>query len=327
MEAVAMNNQPNADISAGQAVLREEAQGLLNLADNLDGLFADAVELLYKVSENKGRVIVTGMGKSGHVGAKIAATLASTGTPSFAVHPGEASHGDLGMITEDDAVLAFSHSGETKELGDVLAHCTRFKVPLISITGKPQSTLGKASNICLVNGITKEACPINMAPTSSTTATLALGDALAVALMHRRGFKPEDFRNFHPGGKLGSKLLSVSALMATDLPLVLADTSMDEAVLEMTEKRLGLVGVTSAEGALTGVITDGDLRRHMGADILTKTAGDIMSATPKTIPGDMLASAAVALMQDNKITALFVIENEKPVGVLHIHNCLQAGVI
>lgn len=327
MSTAVQANQSGFDIQNGKDVLLKEAACITFLAENLNGEFSEAVEVLYKVSSNKGRVIVTGMGKSGHIGAKIAATLASTGTPSFAVHPGEASHGDLGMITPDDAVLAFSHSGETKELGDILAHCARFNVPLIAITGKNGSTLGKAADICLVNGVTKEACPINLAPTSSTTATLALGDALAVALMHRYGFKPEDFANFHPGGKLGSKLLMVSELMEKDIPVVREAAPMSDAILQISEKRLGVTGVINEEGGLTGIITDGDLRRHMTTDVMTKQASDIMTVSPKTITGDVLASKAVHLMQEKKITSLFVIDDGKPVGVLHIHNCLQAGVI
>lgn len=327
MEAVKNMTTNNFAIDAGKDVLRKEAESLLFLADNLGESFSDAVELMFNLSKAKGRVIVTGMGKSGHIGAKIAATLASTGTPSFSVHPGEASHGDLGMITKDDVVLAFSHSGETKELGDILGHCARFNIPLIAITAKQTSTLGQAANICLENGVTKEACPMNIAPTSSTTATLALGDALAVAIMRLRGFKPEDFANFHPGGKLGSKLSSVSSLMVTDIPLVEEVSTMDIALLKISEKRLGVVGVVNTEGVLTGVITDGDLRRHMGQDIMQKTAKYVMSNKPKTITESTLATAAVHMMQENKITALFVLTNNKPVGVLHIHNCLQAGVI
>jgi arabinose-5-phosphate isomerase len=208
-----------------------------------------------------------------------------------------------------------------------LAHCARFNVPLIAITGKNTSTLGKAADICLVNGVSKEACPINLAPTSSTTATLALGDALAIALMHRRGFEPADFANFHPGGKLGSKLMLVSELMEKDMPLVNEETQMSEVVLQISEKRLGVVGVVGSEGQLLGVITDGDLRRQMSDDILSQNAKDVMTVAPKTIFHDVLASKAVHMMQENKITALFVLEGQKPVGVLHIHNCLQAGVI
>ena len=314
-------------LNAGRDVLNKEAQSLLSLANMLDLNFSKAVQIILEISKNKGRVIVTGMGKSGHIGSKIAATLASTGTPAFAVHPGEASHGDLGMIMKDDAVLALSHSGETKELGDIVAHCARFNIPLIAMTGKENSALGRAADVCLLNGVTSEACPLNIAPTTSTTTTLALGDALAVALMNLRGFKSEDFASFHPGGKLGSQLLNAGSLMVTDIPLVAETSKMSEALLEITEKRLGVVGVTDKKGKLTGVITDGDLRRHMGADILEKTAKSVMSSSPKTISEELLSSAAVHMMQENKITALFVVKDNKPIGVLHIHNCLQAGVV
>lgn len=324
MEALKMTYN---DIIVGAEVLRKEAQGLQSLAEKLDQSFVDAVNLMHAT---QGRVVVTGMGKSGHIGAKIAATLASTGTISYFVHPGEASHGDLGMITEEDVVLAFSHSGETKELSDVLAHCARFGIPIVAITGKANSTLGKAGTVTLINGITEEACPMNLAPTSSTTATLALGDALAVALMERRGFKSSDFANFHPGGKLGSKLSPVSAFMATggDLPLISPQTTMADAILEMTAKSQGAVGVIDDDNTLLGVITDGDLRRHLSSNILDKAAADVMTKNPLTVDADALASKAVHMMQEKKITSLFVVDNTKKVqGLIHIHHCLQAGVI
>lgn len=313
--------------AAGAAVLRQEAAALEALADGLDGAFTRAVDLLEKTT---GRVIVTGMGKSGHIGAKIAATLASTGTPAFFVHPGEASHGDLGMIAPDDAVIAISHSGETRELGDIVAYCARFRVPLVALTGRADGTLAKAADVPLLNGVTTEACPLNLAPTTSTTATLALGDALAVALMQRRGFKHEDFARYHPGGKLGSRLSLVAELMAKEsaLPLLPATVTMDKVVLEIAAKRLGLVALTNSDGTLAGVITDGDLKRHLSPDLLEKPATDIMTATPQCIAPDKLATAAVALMQEKQITALVVLDDQQqPVGVLHIHHCLQAGVI
>ena len=325
-----LKDTPPSYTHVGADVLTQEAAALSNLASSLGDDFARAVEL---IQHAKGRVIVTGMGKSGHIGAKIAATLASTGTPAFFVHPGEASHGDLGMVTREDVVIGISHSGETKELADILAYCARFNVPLIALTGKPASALGSAADVALINGVTKEACPLNLAPTTSTTATLALGDALAVTLMHARGFKPEDFANFHPGGKLGAQLLKVKDIMVKgkDLPLVAEHTPMREALLEITGKSLGLVGVVGEQGQLCGVITDGDLRRHMNDGLLDIAARDIMSTGPLTTRPDMLASAAVALMQDNdkkrNITALFVMDGNKPVGVIHIHHCLRAGVV
>ncbi|MBI1364220.1 MAG: KpsF/GutQ family sugar-phosphate isomerase [Proteobacteria bacterium] len=321
--------QDKAVIASGRDVLEKEAAALNALASQLDGAFERAVSLLMSVT-GKGRVIVTGMGKSGHIGAKIAATMASTGTPAYFVHPGEASHGDLGMVTADDAVLAISHSGGTKELGDMIAHCKRFSVPLVCIVGKADSVLGRAADVCLSTGVTEEACPLNLAPTTSTTATLALGDALAVALMTLRGFRKEDFAGFHPGGGLGSRLARVADLMAQndDLPLVSESATMQEAILEMTAKRLGLVGVADKGGVLAGIVTDGDLRRHMSPELLSRTVGEIMTKAPSTIQGDQLAASAVQMMQARKITALFVVdEMHRPQGVLHIHHCLQAGVI
>lgn len=326
--AISCTDSAQQVLDEARRLLLEESQALVSLSESLGNSFVQAVEILRCV---RGRVIVTGMGKSGHIGAKIAATLASTGTPSFFVHPGEASHGDLGMITQDDAVIAISHSGETKELGDVLAHCGRFNIPLISLTGKASSTLAKTSDVALFDGVEKEACPMNLAPTTSTTATLALGDALAVALMHLKKFRPEDFRQYHPGGKLGSQLSYVTDLMhgGSDMPLVLEDTLMDQAILEMSKKRLGLVGVTDNKGVLVGIVTDGDLRRKLSPEILTCPIGEVMTKNPLTISAQAMATKAVHYMKEKSVTALFVIEEEnyKPVGVIHIHDCLKAGVI
>ena len=319
------------DLVAGRDVLLQEAAALTKLATKLDKHFVTAVGLL---AATTGRVIVTGMGKSGHVGAKIAATFASTGTPAFYVHPGEASHGDLGMITQTDVVLAISHSGETRELGDILGHCKRFGIPLVALTGKPKSTLAQAATVVLETRVEKEACPLQVAPMTSTTATLALGDALAAALMRRKGFQKNDFAVFHPGGKLGNRLQKVADLMAKDnqLPVVTTTTLMREVVVTMTAGRLGTVGVVGAGGELMGVITDGDLRRHLSADMLEKTAAEVMSTDPVTIGPEMLAAEAVHTMQHNRkgvnITAIFVVDQaQRPVGVLHIHACLRAGVI
>lgn len=315
------------DIQNGKEVLKKEAKALLALSETLGDVFAQAVDVLYSTT---GRVIVTGMGKSGHIGNKIAATLASTGTPSFFVHPGEASHGDLGMITKEDVVIALSHTGGTKELSDILAHCTRFSVPLIALTGKADSVLGQASDFCLLDGVSQEACPNNQAPTTSTTATLALGDALAVALMHRRGFKSEDFAVFHPGGKLGVRMASVSTFMLSgdDLPLVAPSVKMDEVIIEMSKKSQGTVGVVDAEGVLQGIVTDGDLRRHLSENLLSKKVTEVMTVSPLTVSATSLATKAVKLMQDKKITSLFVVNERGCVeGLLHIHHCLQAGVI
>lgn len=322
--------QDNRDIQTAREVLTKEAEALVNLGRSLNESFVQAIDIVRRIT---GRVIVSGMGKSGHVGAKLAATFASTGTPAFFVHPGEASHGDLGMITPNDVVLAISHSGETRELGDLIAYCARFSVPLIAMTGKKASSLAKAADCVLLNGVNEEACPLNLAPTTSTTAFLALGDALAIALMARRDFMPDDFARFHPGGRLGAQLVKVGELMAKgiDLPLITDNADMQQALIEMSAKGLGMVGVTHG-GKLVGVMTDGDLRRHMSDDLMSRRVGEIMSGEPLTIRPNALASAAVALMQKNKkgrnITALFVTdENDVPQGVLHIHHCLRAGVI
>lgn len=313
------------DISIAATLLEEEAKALTTLAQSLDETFVRAVDVLAAAT---GKVIVTGMGKSGHIGAKIAATMASTGTPAFFVHPGEASHGDLGMITPNDVVIAISHSGESKELGDMLAYCTRFNVPLVALTGRERSTLGQAATVTLLNKVEKEACPINKAPTTSTTATLALGDALAVALMQRQGFLAEDFARFHPGGKLGAQMKTAAELMATgdQLPTVLPEVRMKDVVLEMTSKNLGGVAVVQG-GQLKGMITDGDLKRHISQDWLTQKAQDVMNPTPIVITPQTLASTALALMQEKRITSLLVAEEKTLKGLLHIHHLLQAGVV
>ena len=276
----------------------------------------------------KGRIIITGMGKSGHIGRKIAASLASTGTPSFFVHPAEASHGDLGMITEDDVVIAISNSGESRELLDILNYCKRFGITIISITKNPQSSLGKAGNVVLLLPNNGEACPLGLAPTSSTTATLVLGDILTIGLIERKGFSKEDFNDRHPGGKLGSILKHVSDLMHTgqEMPLLDENSNMQAVLLEMTSKRLGCVGFINETGNLTGMLTDGDLRRCLSGNILEAKAIDLMTKNPKTISPDAMTAEALKLMHDKKITNLFVIENGKPVGVIHIHDLLTNGV-
>ena len=314
------------DIEAAQRVLRLESEALRIMAGSLDEGFSRAVSLLTGVT---GRVIVSGMGKSGHIARKIAATLASTGTPAHYVHPGEASHGDLGMITAADAVLAMSNSGETPELADLLGYCKRFAIPLIAITGRAGSTLCEAADVCLLLPKVAEACPMGLTPTTSTTATLALGDALAVALLERRGFTATDFQVFHPGGKLGRGLLRVSDLMhgGTELPLVPEATIMAEALLTMTNKRFGCVGVLDAKGQLRGIITDGDLRRKMADDLLEQPVTAVMTANPKTIRPQALAAEALGLMNANNITSLFVVEDGQPRGILHVHDCLRAGVV
>ncbi|NOT73143.1 MAG: KpsF/GutQ family sugar-phosphate isomerase [Hyphomicrobium sp.] len=306
-----------------------ESDGLAQLADGLKGPlaapFADAVQRLHNVS---GRVIVTGIGKSGHVGQKIAATFASTGTPAFFVHPSEASHGDLGMVTRNDLILALSWSGETVELKPIITYSRRFAVPLVAITSRADSALGQNSDVVLLLPRAKEACPHGLAPTTSTTMQLALGDALAIALLEARGFTAHDFKIFHPGGSLGANLKYVSDVMhkGDRLPLALRGVTMSEALVTMTEKSLGCLGIVDGGGRLLGVITDGDLRRHMGAGLLQATVDQIMTLKPKTISPAMLASAALELINSSRITALFVVDKGKPVGVIHVHDLLRLGV-
>lgn len=317
----------NKDILSAKRTIDKEIEALRMMEDELGDTLPQALDLM---QSTKGRVIVTGMGKSGHVGSKIAATLASTGTPSFFVHPGEASHGDLGMLTKEDIVLAISNSGETKELSDIILYCKRYDIPLIAITKNPNSTLGKMGDILLKLPDDGEACPLGLAPTSSTTATMVLGDILAVCLLERRGFSKTDFRQRHPGGKLGSYLLKVSDLMHKDneMPLVKTGTPLQTALLEMTSKMLGCVGIVSNDNKLIGIITDGDLRRNLSADMLTKTADDIMTHNPKCVGPDILAAEAINTMNNTGkgITQLFVVEDQKPIGIIHMHDCLRAGV-
>lgn len=312
-------------VQVGRRVLTVEADALRALSDSLGEAFAQAVETIFSA---KGRVVCTGMGKSGHVARKIAATLASTGTQAMFVHPAEASHGDLGMIGSDDVVLALSKSGAGRELADTLAYAKRFSIPLIAMTAVADSPLGQAGDILLLLPDAPEATAEVNAPTTSTTLQIALGDAIAVALLERRGFTASDFRVFHPGGKLGAMLRTVGDLMhgAGELPLVSAEAAMPDALLVMSEKRFGAVGVIDGAGRLTGLITDGDLRRHMDG-LLAHTAGEVMTRAPLTITPGALAAEALKLMNDRRITVLFVVEDQRPVGVLHVHDLLRAGVI
>lgn len=312
------------DLTQGKAVLEQEIKGLQALADNLGDSFISAVDTIFKI---KGRVITSGMGKSGHIARKIAATMSSTGTPAHFVHPAEASHGDMGMITRNDAVLAFSNSGETPELADMIAYCKRFSIPLIGVVRRQGSMLVEAANIAIVLPEVPEAC-ITGAPTTSTTMMLALGDAISVALVARRGFNKQDFSVFHPGGKLGKAFIRVSDLMhdKDELPLITKDAAMQEVLITMTSKRFGCAGVIDEAEHLIGIITDGDLRRHMQPDLLQKTARDIMKPTPFTIRSSALAAEALAIMNERSITSLFVCDDDKPVGIIHIHDCLRAGI-
>ena len=312
-------------LATGRRVIRREAEALETLAEGLDGSFAAAVDLILNAT---GRVIVSGMGKSGHVARKIAATFASTGTPAQFVHPAEASHGDLGMVMKGDVALVLSNSGETPELADIVAHTRRFDIPLIGVAGRTESTLLKQSDVALLLPTVPEACETGIVPTTSTTMTLALGDALAIALMEHRQFTPDQFRVFHPGGKLGARLARVADLMSTDAPLVTHDAPMSDALLMMSAKGFGVVGVTDGDGYLQGIITDGDLRRHM-AGLLDLSAGDVMTAAPRTIGPGALAEKAVRIMNEKKITCLFVVDPEgsqSVIGLLHIHDCLRAGI-
>ena len=280
------------------------------------------------MQNSKGRIIITGMGKSGHIGRKIAASLASTGTPSFFVHPAEASHGDLGMITEDEVVVAISNSGESRELIDILNYCKRFGIKLIAITKNAESSLGKAGDVVLELPNNGEACPLGLAPTSSTTATLVLGDILTVGMIERKGFSKEDFNDRHPGGKLGSILKRVSDLMHTgqEMPILDENSNMQAVLLEMTSKRLGCVGFINQTGDLTGILTDGDLRRCLSSKILEEKAIDLMTRNPKTVSPNAMTAEALKIMHDKKITNLFVLEGKKPIGVIHIHDLLNNGV-
>lgn len=315
------------DIKHARATIDKEIEALEIMKNNLDATFSKAVDLL---QNTKGRVIVTGMGKSGHIGHKIAATMASTGTVSFFVHPAEASHGDLGMISDDDVVIAISNSGESKELSDVLMYAKRHNIPIIAITRNPESSLGKNSTLVLKLPDSGEACPLGLAPTSSTTATLALGDALAVSLMYRRNFTSSDYKQRHPGGKLGAILCKVSDIMhkENEIPLLKENAIMQEALIVMSEKMLGCVGIVNDDNELLGIITDGDLRRWMSPNLITEKVSTVMTKNPKVIGPDALIVDAVNLMNNTGrgITNLFVIEDKKPLGVIHIHDCLKAGV-
>lgn len=315
------------DVKYAVETIDKEIETLNILKNNLDGTLTEALNLL---QNTKGRIIVTGMGKSGHIARKMAATFSSTGTVSFFVHPAEASHGDLGMISDDDVVIAISYSGESKELSDVLMYAKRHNIPLIAITRNPESSLGKNSTLVLKLPNNGEACPLGLAPTSSTTATIVLGDVLAVNLIHRRGFSASDFRQRHPGGKLGAILCKVSDIMhkGDEIPLLKDDAIMQDAFLVMSSKMLGCVGIVNDQNELTGIITDGDLRRKMSPELITQRVVDVMTSNPKVIGPEALIVDAVNLMNNTGrgITNLFVVEDKKPVGVIHIHDCLKAGV-
>lgn len=318
----------NKDLESAYHTIDKEIEALNMMKSELDSSLIKALDML---QATKGRVIVTGMGKSGHIARKIAATMASTGTPAFFVHPAEASHGDLGMLTTEDTVLAISNGGESKELSDILIYCKRYGIPLISMTKNPNSTLGKAGNILLKLPNDGEACPLGLAPTSSTTATLVLGDVLAIALLERKGFSANDYKQRHPGGKLGAILQKTADLMhkGNEIPLVSEDANMRQIIMTMSAKMLGCVGIINKDGELTGMITDGDLRRAMvnstDDELFRKNATEIMTQNPKVTSPDVLVAEVVNFMNAKSITQLFVVEDKKPIGVIHLHDCLRAG--
>ncbi|MFB2553779.1 KpsF/GutQ family sugar-phosphate isomerase [Ensifer soli] len=314
-------------ISASVArTLRIEGAAITAFSHALPEDMEDTVRL---IMEAKGRVVLSGMGKSGHIARKIAATLASTGTPAFFVHPAEASHGDLGMVAMGDVVIAISNSGETSELSDLLSHCLFLGIPIIGISRQADSTLMRAARFRLLLPDVEEACALGLAPTTSTTLTLALGDALAVAIMEQRGFRSDQFRSFHPGGRLGARLATVRQLMYSgdQVPLVSPETPMSETILRMTEHGFGITGVVDRSEKLVGVISDGDLRRHMNG-LLSHSAGEIATQTPVTVASDTVAVEAVGLMNMRKVNAVFVVDTEnRPIGILRLHDCLRAGAV
>lgn len=317
-------------LETARTALLTETAGLQVLADSLGESFEAVIKMITTLS---GRIIISGMGKSAHVARKIAATFASTGQPAYFVHAGEASHGDLGMITPQDLVIALSYSGETQELNSLITYTRRFNIPLIAITGKETGTLAKVATIVLPLPQVAEACPMGLTPTTSTTMMMALGDALAIALLSQRGFSSTDFQVFHPGGNLGNSLARVADRMhkGEKLPLVEENTLMGDALLEMSAKGFGCIGVINSQGFLVGVITDGDLRRHMSRDLLTQKATEIMTLKPATITPDTLMAQALALLNQKSITTLFVVESltypAKPCGMIHIHDFLRMGVL
>ena len=324
--------EPSGLIHSGLRTLDAEASGIAVLAaamqDGLGRAFIAAVEAIRAIEEKRGRVVVTGMGKSGHIAHKIVSTLSSTGTPALFVHPAEAGHGDLGMVTRDDVIMALSWSGETAELKNLIDYSRRFRISLIAVTAEPASTLAQAADIVLALPPAREACPHNLAPTTSSLMQLALGDALAIALLESRGFTALDFRALHPGGRLGAMLKLARDLMHTGerVPLAPPGTRMSEAVVEMTAKGFGCVGILDRHGALAGIITDGDLRRHMRPDLLELKVEDVMTKRPITARPDQLAAEVLEMLNSAKITAVFVIDGGRPAGVVHLHDLLRAGV-
>ena len=314
----------NADLEYAKSVFKQEMAGLEAMYWALDNNFVAAIDLICKKSD--GHVIVSGMGKPGHIGRKISATLSSTGTPSFFMHPAEASHGDLGEISVKDVLLVLSLSGNTQELIPMLSYANRFGIDIIAVTGNPESILAKSASVVILMPKVEEACPYNLAPTTTTTMMLAIGDALSLSLLNRKSFTSDDFKKLHPGGALGKRLLKVSDLMHTELPLVHSDDLMKDVLIEMSAKSFGCAGVVDADGKIVGIITDGDLRRKMDAEFLNKKAGDVMTPEPKVIGEEVFAQEATRLMNKHQITSLFICKEDKPSGIIHIHDCLRAGI-
>ena len=310
-------------VTCAKKVFDSEIDGLSIMQNMINEDFAKAVNLIHGIS---GHVIVSGMGKPGHIGKKISATLASTGTKSFFLHPAEASHGDLGVISQDDILLVISYSGETQELFPMLTYAKRFGIPVIGITSNKNTSLGKSSTVLIEMPRVQEACPNNLAPTTSSTIMLALGDAIAVSLLELRNFSKDDFKQLHPGGALGKKLLKVNDLMHKNMPICQKNDSMSDVILTMTKMAFGCAGVVDECQNLIGIITDGDLRRHLSNDLLTKTAFDVMTNSPLTIGQDIFATEATKIMNEKKITSLFVVDKNLPIGIIHIHDCLRAGL-
>ena len=324
-----LDREPISPLLSAQSTIDTEIEALKILKDALGTSLKEPFERsVSAIKAAKGRLIVSGMGKSGHIGRKLAATLASTGTPAYFVHPSEASHGDLGMIHGDDVVIAMSWSGETAELANIISYTRRFKVPLIAITSNQDSTLGRQSDIVLCLPKVREACPHGLAPTTSTTMQLCLGDALAIALLESHGFTATDFKVYHPGGSLGASLQFVRDLMhkGDQMPLVNADKRMSDAIVMMSQKGFGCVGVVNDKGTLVGMVTDGDLRRHISDDLLSRPVQDIMTRDPKTLNPDTLVPTAIEMLNRMQITAIFVLEDDRPVGLLHMHDFLRVGV-
>lgn len=307
-----------------QRVLNGQADSLRHMASSLDATFDKIVDRLLTT---EGRIAITGMGKSGHVARKVAATLSSTGTPAYFIHPAEASHGDLGMVSRQDAVIAFSNSGETAELSDIILFASRHGIPVIGVTKRPESFLARHADYILLLPNDPEACPLGCAPTTSTTLQMALGDAIALSLLKARGFKAEDFHRFHPGGRLGRKLMTVREIMhgSDSLPLASPESGMDDVLCVMTGKGFGCVGIVEG-GILVGIITDGDLRRHMNNGLLGLEAREVMSCNPITVEESCLAAKALGIMQSSKITSLYIVRNGEPIGIVSVHDCLRAGV-